>query len=126
MCVGFLGLCNYYHRFVEGFAKIASPLNHLTRKDVAFAWSPDCETAFISLKDHLCSPPILAYPDFERPFHLYTDASQSALGYVLSQTIEGIKHVISYGGHELNLAEKRYRFLLLSMELSVTYNLSVW
>ena len=104
----FLGLCNYYRRFVEGFAKIASPLNRLTRKDVAFVWSPECETAFNSLKNRLCSPPILAYPDFERPFHLYTDASQSALGYILSQTIEGREHVISYGGRELNLAEKRY------------------
>ena len=103
-----LGLCNYYRRFVEGFAKITSPLNRLTRKDVAFVWSPKCETAFNSLKNRLCSPPILAYTDFERPFHLYTDASQSALGYILSQTIEGREHVISYGGRELNLAEKQY------------------
>ena len=93
----FLGLCNYYRHFVEAFAKITSPLN-LTRKDVAFVWSPECETAFNSLKTRLCSPPILAYPDFERPFHLYTDASQSALGYILSQTIEGREHVNSYGG----------------------------
>ena len=104
----FLGLCNYYRRFVKDFAKIASPLNRLTRKDISFVWSPECETAFISLKDRLCSPPILSYPDFERPFHLYTDASQTALGYILSQTIEDREHVISYGGRELNVAEKRY------------------
>jgi len=78
----FLGLCNYYRRFVKDFAKIASPLNRLTRKDLSFVWSPECETAFISLKNWLCSPPILSYPDFERPFHLYTDASQTALGYI--------------------------------------------
>ena len=54
----FLGHCNCYCRFV-GFAKIALPLHHLTRKDVAFAWSPECETAFISHKDRLCSPPHL-------------------------------------------------------------------
>jgi len=91
----FLGLCNYYRRFVKDFAKIASPLNRLTRKDISFVWSPECETAFISLKDRLCSPPILSYPDFERPFHLYTDASQTALGYILIQTIEGRQHIVS-------------------------------
>ena len=79
----FLGLCNYYHRFVAGFAKIASPLNHLTRKGVAFEWCSECEAAFQMLKSRLCSPPILAYPDFSRPFHLYTDASKSAIGFIL-------------------------------------------
>ena len=56
----------------------------------------------------MCSPPVLSYPDFEKPFHLDTDASQTALGYILSQTIEGREHVISYGGRELNVAEKCY------------------
>ena len=79
----FLGLCNYYRRFVAGFAKIASPLNHLTRKGVAFEWCSECEAAFQMLKSRLCSPPILAYPDFSRPFHLYTDASKSAIGFIL-------------------------------------------
>ena len=104
----FLGLCNYYRRFVEGFAKIASPLNHLTRKGVVFEWSSDCEAAFQMLKYRLCSPPILAYPDFSRPFHLYTDASQSAVGFVLGQVIDGKEHVIAYGGRELSLQETRY------------------
>ena len=104
----FLGLCNYYRRFVEGFAKIASPLNHLTRKNVVFEWSSDCEAAFQILKSRLCSPPILAYPDFSQPFHLYTDASQSALGYILGQVVDGKEHVIAYGGRELSLQETRY------------------
>ena len=60
----FLGLCNYYRRFVEGFAQIASPLNRLTRKNVSFAWTSDCDLAFNELKNRLCSPPILIYPDF--------------------------------------------------------------
>ena len=104
----FLGLCNYYRRFVENFAKIASPLNRLTRKNVPFVWDPDCETAFQDLKCRLCAPPILSYPDFTQPFHLHTDASQFALGCVLGQTIEGKEHVIAYGGRELNIAETRY------------------
>ena len=104
----FLGLCNYYRRFVEGFAKIASPLNRLTRKNVGFVWSSDCDVAFKELKNRLCSPPILSYPDFEKPFHLYTDASKSSIGYVLGQKIDGKEHVVAYGGRELNLAETRY------------------
>ena len=104
----FLGLCNYYRRFVEGFSKIASPLNRLTRKDVSFVWSPECEIAFQTLKNRLCSPPILAYPDFSQPFHLFTDASQSAIGYVLGQVIDGKECVIAFGGRELSSAETRY------------------
>ena len=103
----FLGLCNYYRRFVENFAKIASPLNRLTRKNVPFVWDPDCETAFQDLKCRLCAPPILSYPDFTQPFHLHTDASQFALGCVLGQKIKGKEHVIAYGGRELNIAETR-------------------
>ena len=74
----FLGLCNYYRRFVEGFSKSASPLNRLTRKNVVFAWTPECHSAFELLKERLCSPPILSYPDFNLPFHLFADANQSA------------------------------------------------
>ena len=100
----FLGLCNYYRRFVEGFAQIASPLNKLTRKNVPFVWSSECQTAFEELKRRLCAPPILAYPNFSLPFHLYTDASQTAIGYILGQTVEGREVVIAYGGRELSLA----------------------
>ena len=104
----FLGLANYYRRFVHNFAKISSPLNRLTRKDIVFVWTPECEEAFLDLKRRLCSAPILAYPDFNQPFHLYTDASQSALGYILGQCINGKECVIAYGGRELNNAEKNY------------------
>ena len=104
----FLGLANYYRRFVHNFANISSPLNRLTRKDVAFVWTPECEEAFLELKHRLCSAPILAYPDFNQPFHLYTDASQYALGYILGQCINGREHVIAYGGRELSYAEKNY------------------
>ena len=104
----FLGLSNYYRRFVEGFSKIASPLNRLTRKDAVFSWSPECQSAFQTLKDRLCYPPILSYPDFSHPFHLFTDASQTAVGYVLGQFLDGKEHVIAYGGRELSHAETHY------------------
>ena len=104
----FLGLCNYDRRFVKGFARIASPLHRLTRKDASFIWDSDCQSAFESLKLQLCSAPILAYPDFTMSFHLYTDASQSAVGYILGQCADGREHVVAYGGRELNTAERKY------------------
>ena len=75
----FLGLCNYYRRFIKGFAQIASPLNKLTSKKEKFVWSPECQQAFETLKAKLISAPILAYPDFNLPYHLYVDASQTGL-----------------------------------------------
>ena len=83
----FLGLCNYYRRFLKDFAKVASPLHRLTRKDVPFELDNTCHDAFAILKSHLCSVLILSYPHFNQPFHLYPDASQTALGYVSGQVI---------------------------------------
>ena len=59
----FLGLASYYRRFIKGFAQISEPLIRLTRKDVAFRWDELCDQAFRSLKDKLCSAPILRFPD---------------------------------------------------------------
>ena len=60
----FLGLANYYRRFVKSFAEIASPLNALTSKHKRFDWTPECQVAFDKLKHTLCTAPILVYPDF--------------------------------------------------------------
>ena len=60
------------------------------------------------MKTCFCSSPILAYPVFSQPFHLYTDVSQHALEYILGHVIDNNETVISYGGFELNLAETRY------------------
>ena len=70
-----LGLASYYRRFVPDFAKGAGPLHMLTRASVQFLWSKSCQEAFKQLKALLTSPPVLAYPDFSKPFVLQTDAS---------------------------------------------------
>jgi hypothetical protein len=59
----FLGLLNYYRRFVDNFAKIAKPLTALLKKDVIFKWSDKCEEAFSELKRVLISSLLLVYPD---------------------------------------------------------------
>ncbi|MES9903532.1 MAG: reverse transcriptase domain-containing protein, partial [Sedimenticola sp.] len=102
----FLGLTNYYRRFVKDYSKITSPLNKLLRKDIKFDWSPECETSFNILKDRLISPPILGFPDMQKEFILSTDASGTAIGYVLGQVAEdGTERVISYGGRSLRGTE---------------------
>ena len=105
---GFLGLCNYYRRFFKDFARIASPLHRLTRKDASFLWDGHCQDAFESLKIYLYSASILAYPDCSTSFHLYTDASQFAIGYILGQFVDGKERVVAFGGRELNTAEGKY------------------
>lgn len=106
---GFLGLANYYRRFVQGFASIAKPLYQLTSKNAkGFDWTPQCQQAFDQLKQLLVSPPILAYPRFEIPFVVHTDASDHAIGGVLSQIQDGKERVIAYFSRQLGKAQRNY------------------
>ena len=81
----FLGLSQYYRRFQKHFAQISKTLYDLTRKDVKLEWTEERENVFQTLKNNLINPPILAYPDPNKPYIISTDASSNGLGYVLSQ-----------------------------------------
>ena len=81
----FLGLANYYRRFVEGYSRRAAPLTELLKKGVTWTWTDKCVEAFKSLKDAMMQDPVLALPDVGRPFEVQTDASDYALGGVLVQ-----------------------------------------
>lgn len=105
----FLGLASYYRRFIKDFAQIANPLTELTKKDKDFEWSTECEVAFGRLKGALVRPPVLAYPTLRKEFQLYTDASNVALGAVLSQEdSEGLERVIAYESKTLSASERNY------------------
>ena len=104
----FLGLASYYRRFVPNFAKVASPLHALTRQDVPFQWTAQCQQAFERLKDLLTSPPVLAYPNFAAKFVLHTDASGEGLGAVLEQEQDGKLHPVAYASRSLTKSEKNY------------------
>ena len=104
----FLGLTQYYRRFQKDYSKIAHPLNNLTKKDVKFSWTPECQKAFDTLRHNLMNPPILAYPDMSKGFILTTDASDTGLGYILSQENDGLERVIQYSGRALRPAEINY------------------
>ena len=105
---GFLGLTSYYRRFVRNFAEIARPLYDLTKKNVVFDWSENCQSAFDSLKHALTVAPVLAFPSAEDSFILDTDASGTGIGAVLSQVQQGEERPISYAGRVLSSAERRY------------------
>ena len=105
----FLGLASYYRRFVPNFAKVAGPLHMLTRADVPFVWTDACEKAFVHLKGLLTSPPVLAYPDFAKPFVLHTDASRKGLGAVLEQVQDdGSHHPVAFASRTLSKHEAKY------------------
>jgi len=81
----FLGLAGYYRKFVKGFSSITKPLTRLTGKGVPFIWNKDVEEAFVKLKNALTTVPILALPEPNKPYDIYTDASRVGLGCVLMQ-----------------------------------------
>ena len=81
----FLGLAPFYRRLVQNFAEVAKPLTILTRKNREFTWGPEQQQqAFQSMKDKLCTIPVLAYPNFKLPFILTTDASRTAVAAIRS------------------------------------------
>ena len=105
----FLGLCNYYRRFVKNFSKLATPLNQILQKDTKFNWSQECEESFQALKHALVTAPMLKYPDMNAPFILSTDASGTALGYILGQKgPDGKEMVVAYGGRSLKPDERKF------------------
>lgn len=103
-----LGFCSYYRKFVHSFAAIAKPLHSLTQKGNKFTWSEECQGAFEVLRDKLVKASMLAHPDFTKPFILDTDASDMAMGAVLSQVQDGDERVISYASRCSTKAECKY------------------
>jgi len=80
----FLGLANYYRRFIEGFAMVAQPLHDLVKKDKKWNWTEKEERAFRELKERFTKEPVLAAPDIDKKMRIEVDASDYAMGGVLS------------------------------------------
>ena len=100
----FLGLAGYYRKFIKNFSKLAKPLTDLTKKDNPFRWTETQQTSLDTLKEKLCSAPVLAYPDYTKTFTLTTDASNEGISAILSQ--DG--HPCCYISRTLNPPEKNY------------------
>ena len=102
-------------QLVPNFAQFSKPLTTLTRKDQKFEWGPSQREAFERLKDKLCTTPVLAFPNFELPFILTTDAFKLAVAAVLSQVQNGEERPIAYASRQMNRAELAYSASELEM-----------
>lgn len=107
----FLGMAGWYRRFVPNFSTFVSPILALIKgkhKRQSVSWSLEANAAFTEIKQLLASAPILASPDFSKPFIIQTDASDVGLGAVLLQGDGESERVIAYASRALNTAEKNY------------------
>lgn len=107
----FLGTASYYRRFIKKFSLMAAPLNKLTssgKKAPPFKWTPEAEESFQMLKQALVSAPILACPDFTKPFSLHCDASAYGIAGMLAQEIDGKEHPIAFASKSLSKCETNY------------------
>ena len=117
----FLGLAGYYRRFVQNFSKVSAPLTNLTKKVTRYEWTGQCKEAFQELKKRLTSAPILALPTTDKDFTVYSNASRSGLGCVLTQ--EGC--VIAYASRQLKTHERNYPTHDLELAV-IVFALKIW
>jgi RNase H-like domain found in reverse transcriptase len=103
-----IGLASYYRRFVKGFASVAAPLTALMSPTKQFVWSQEQHDVLNSLKAILTNPPVLTMPRLDDLITLDTDASNFAIGAVLSQNQYGEERVIAYASRKLSRAEINY------------------
>ena len=108
----FLGLCNYYRKFIKDYVKIMKPLYKLIsgenskKKSNEIEWTSECQFAFDLLKKLCTEAPVLAYADYTKTFKVHTDASEEGLGVVLYQDQDDeTTRVIAYASRSLKKSE---------------------
>ena len=120
----FLGFCNFYRRFIKEYSHIIKPMTRLTGK-MQWRWSDEQQKAFERLKEALCTAPCLKILDDIGKFRLEADASEGAVGAVLSQEQEGKMHPIAYFSKSLNDTERNYKIYDKEM-LGIMLALDEW
>ncbi len=106
----FLGMAGWYRRFVPNFSARVASLTDLIRKSCPnqVCWTNEAKDAFQDIKTALCKDPVLYCPNFEEPFVLQTDASDSGIGAVLLQGESDSRHPVAYISRKLHAREVRY------------------
>lgn len=115
----FLGLSGYYRKFVQHYGIISKPLTNLLRKYVPFVWTAEADQSFLALKQALITAPVLALPDFTKPFTIETDACGVGIGAILSQQGHPLAYVSKALGPKnmgLSTYEKEYMAIILAVE----------
>lgn len=119
----FLGTINFYAKFIPNVAEKRKPLNELLKKDVKFKWTENCEKAFNDLRCFLTSEPLLVRPKYDDVFVITTDASNHAIGAILSNE-KTVDRPIAFASRALIDTEKRYHIIekeLLAIVWAVEY-----
>ena len=121
----FPGLVGYYRKFIRGFTKLAKPLTLLTRQQVKFDWTPEHQEAFIHLKEAIVQAPILHYPNPNKTYIVYTDASNDACRALLSQEHNGTKFPVAFFSH--TFTETQCKWSTTEQEaFGVYYTITKW
>ena len=105
----FLGFCNFYRKFIKDYAKIASQINQLVKKNMKFIWIEKAQKAFDKLKKKFKEKPIFIIPNPAKPFEIFTNASNHTAGAVLTQRDNNrIQHPYFFYSKPLSSVEKQY------------------
>ena len=121
----FLRLVGYYRKFIRGFKKITKPLTLLTRQQVKFNWTPEHQEAFMHLKETIVQAPILHYPNPNKTYIVYTDASDDACGAQLSQEHKGTEFPVAFLSH--TFTETQCKWSTIEQEaFGVYYAIKKW
>ena len=105
----FNGMAQFYKRFVKGFAHVMKPLYELLKTGKTFKWTTECQRSFDSIKNSICADATLKFPEYEKPFVIFTDASDISCGAVICQCdINGFYRPIEFAGASLTEQERRY------------------
>ena len=122
----FLGLVNYYHQFIKGFATVARPLHDLVKKDKKWEWTEREEKAFQKLKERFIKEPVLAAPDIDKKMRMEVDALDYATGGVLSMECEdGLWRPVAFLSKSLNETKRNYEIHDKEI-LAIVRGLEVW
>jgi len=122
----FLDLANYYRRFIKDFARVARPINMLTRKDVKWQWGVEQQKAFNELKKVFTTKPVLAALDLDKKFRVEADASNYATGGVLSMKCsDEMWRPVAFISKSLSNTERNYKIYDKEM-LAVVRCLEAW
>ena len=122
----FLGLANYYHRFIEGFTTVARPLHDLVKKDKKWDWTKREEKVFRKLKERFTKEPVLVAPDIDKKMRMEVDALDYATGGVLSMKCKDeLWRPVAFLSKLLNETERNYEIHDKEM-LTIIRGLKAW